>query len=171
MWVDQVAAHDMADGLYHAATLFTDFTISQFEAVKQLHIILLVITIGARVCSAARRAGCFCVGSLLLGRVRVSGWVFVCRVRVACRLLACFLLGVLQVMTSGKQAERRQACVPCVGVLVRVARCAWFSAGRAGLVSQPQETHTQTNHHHPPTKTHPPPKQKPTPTTPTPKQA
>jgi hypothetical protein len=40
-----VAGLDMYDGLATASNLFVDYTISRFEAVKQLHIIVLAITL------------------------------------------------------------------------------------------------------------------------------
>eukprot|EP00883_Tetradesmus_obliquus_P002715 jgi/Sobl393_1/12921/SZX78204.1 len=46
-YVTAVGAMDMYDGLQTAAGLFVDFTISRFEEVKQLHIILLVCTLVA----------------------------------------------------------------------------------------------------------------------------
>eukprot|EP00775_Hariotina_reticulata_P001355 gene1355-1696_t len=42
-----VASYDLYDGLNEATTLFVDYTISKFVAVKQLHIIMLVITLVA----------------------------------------------------------------------------------------------------------------------------
>ena len=76
MWIDQVAARDMDDGLYNAANLFTAFTIQQFEAVKQLHIILLIITIGALQCCGAcawRVRACRReTGGLVVGAVGMS---------------------------------------------------------------------------------------------------
>lgn len=44
-YVTYVAANDMYDGLKTAAELFVNYTISRFEQVKQLHIILLVVTL------------------------------------------------------------------------------------------------------------------------------
>eukprot|EP00775_Hariotina_reticulata_P003515 gene3515-3785_t len=40
-----VASYDLYDGMNEATTLFVDYTISKFEAVKQLQIIILVITL------------------------------------------------------------------------------------------------------------------------------
>lgn len=44
-YVNQVAAYDMYDGLTDAANMFVDYTIARFEEVKQLHIILLVVSL------------------------------------------------------------------------------------------------------------------------------
>ncbi|KAF8055488.1 tmcC [Scenedesmus sp. PABB004] len=45
MYVTKVAGLDMYEGLQTAATLFVEYTISRFEQVKQLHIILLAVTL------------------------------------------------------------------------------------------------------------------------------
>jgi hypothetical protein len=42
-----VASYDIYDGLNTAMQLFVDFTISKFAAVKELHVIILVITLVA----------------------------------------------------------------------------------------------------------------------------
>jgi hypothetical protein len=40
-----VGANDMYDGLTTSAGMFVEYTIARFEEVKQLHIILLVISL------------------------------------------------------------------------------------------------------------------------------
>lgn len=44
-YVTQVGANDMYDGMTAAASMFIDYTILRFEEVKQLHIILLVVSL------------------------------------------------------------------------------------------------------------------------------
>lgn len=44
-YVTFVGANDMYDGLTTSAGMFVEYTIARFEEVKQLHIILLVISL------------------------------------------------------------------------------------------------------------------------------
>eukprot|EP00877_Chromochloris_zofingiensis_P013211 jgi/Chrzof1/8143/UNPLg00190.t1 len=49
-YIINVGGHDMYDGLETATTMFVTYTISRFEEVKQLHVILLVSFCGLLVC-------------------------------------------------------------------------------------------------------------------------
>jgi len=45
VFIERVAARDMLDGLDEASRLFDEYTMQQFNIVKELHILLLVATI------------------------------------------------------------------------------------------------------------------------------
>ncbi|WIA14495.1 hypothetical protein OEZ85_003017 [Tetradesmus obliquus] len=82
-WVVKVVANDLYDALQDAGQLFVHWTISRFESIKQLHIILLVISLA-------------CMGqAAMAGR----GWV----VPLGQGFLECSRAVRLQVQAAGMQ--------------------------------------------------------------------